>query len=212
LPSTPSSPTDAPPRRRWLLAVGALAVVLVVAGLTTFVLLDDDSDPSSARPIPDGATCAVRVEPAATEDEAPVFQVPGLDGGCIDLADFRGRPVLLNFWASYCTPCRDEFPLLEQAQEQHRDDDLAVIGVSFRDIDDDARAFADEQGASWLLGFDDTGDVGEAYGVRPIPQTFFINRDGTISSHLFQAFHTQNELDKELRPILRASGGATADG
>jgi thiol-disulfide isomerase/thioredoxin len=120
--------------------------------------------------------------------------------------------VLLNFWASYCTPCRDEFPLLEQAQEQHRDDDLAVIGVSFRDIDDDARAFADEQGASWLLGFDDTGDVGEAYGVRPIPQTFFINRDGTISSHLFQAFHTQNELDKELRPILPASGGATADG
>src|SRR4029453_18100247 len=138
LPSTPSSP-DAPPRRRWLLAVVALAVVLVVAGLTTIVLLDTDSDSSSVRPTPDGSTCAVGAEPAASDDERPVFQVPGLHGGCIDLADFRGRPVLLNFWASYCTPCRDEFPLLKQARQKHRDDDLAIIGVSFRDIDDDAR-------------------------------------------------------------------------
>ena len=201
MPSTPSSP-DAPARRPWLLAVIALVVVALVAGLTALVLSGSDSDSSSARPTPGGKTCPVRVEAATTDGEAPRFRVPGLDGGCIDLADHRGRPVLLNFWASYCTPCREEFPLLKEAQEKYGDD-LAIIGVSFRDIDDDAKAFADDQDATWLLGFDETGDVGKAYGVRPIPQTFFITRDGKISSHLFQAFTTKQQLDKELEPILQ---------
>jgi len=200
LPSTPSSP-DAPPRRRWILAVIAIAVVVAVGGLTAFVLADSNDDTSSAQTTPGGRTCEVRVEPAA-EGAAPLFQVPGLDGGCIDLADYRGRPVLLNFWASYCTPCREEFPLLKQAHDEHRDDDLAVIGISYRDIDDDARAFADDQDADWLLGFDDTGDIGTAYGVRPLPQTFFITRDGKISSRLFQAFTSTKQLERELKPIL----------
>jgi peroxiredoxin len=182
-------------------------VVVLVGVVTAFVVADSESSSSSsARPSPGGPTCAVHVDAAAAPDDAPVFRAPGLERGCIDLADFRGRPVLLNFWASYCTPCREEFPLLKKANAKYRDDGLAIIGISHRDIDDDARAFADDQAADWLLGFDDTGDIAKAYGVRPIPQTFFITRDGKISSRLFQSFTTMQELDKELRPILERSG------
>jgi cytochrome c biogenesis protein CcmG/thiol:disulfide interchange protein DsbE len=186
---------------------------MLVAGVTAFVVADSDSSSSSARPSPGGPTCAVHVDAAAAADDAPVFRAPGLDRGCIDLADYRGRPVLLNFWASYCTPCREEFPLLKEANAKYRDDGLAIIGISHRDIDDDARAFADDQAADWLLGFDDTGDIAKAYGVRPIPQTFFITRDGKISSRLFQSFTTMQELDQQLQPILRRDDAdAAADG
>lgn len=161
-----------------------------------------DSEATSLRPVPGGRRCDVRVAPAAAEGDAPEFQVPGLDGGCVDLADYRGRPVVLNFWASWCNPCREEFPLLKRAYEEHRDDGLAIIGVASRDIASDARRFADHAGATWTLGIDDTGDVATAYGVRPLPQTFFIDRDGKIASRLFRPFQTRRELERELAVIL----------
>jgi DsbE subfamily thiol:disulfide oxidoreductase len=203
LPSTPSSSADAPPRRPWLLAAIAVAVVVVVGALAALVIAGSDSDEPDARPEPGGRTCEVAVEPATSPDAAPQFRVPGLDGGCIDLADFRGKPVVLNFWASWCTPCREEFPLLKEANDRYRDDGLEIIGISYRDIDDDARRFADDEGADWLLGFDEDNEVAQEYGVRPIPQTFFIDRDGNISSRRFQPFFTMQDLEQDLRPILR---------
>jgi cytochrome c biogenesis protein CcmG/thiol:disulfide interchange protein DsbE len=189
-------------RRRWLLGVIALGVVAVVGGITTWVLVAAGADEASAPPTPDGPMCEVAVEPAATPDAAPAFRVPGLDGGCIDLADHRGKPVVLNFWASWCTPCREEFPLLKEANERHADDGLEIIGVSYRDIDDDARRFAADEGANWLLGFDEDDTIARAYGVRPIPQTFFIDRAGNISSRRFRPFLTMKDLEQELEPIL----------
>ncbi len=177
-------------------------VVGLVGGITALVVADAGSSDSNARPHPGGRTCSVSVEPASAPDAAPEFRVPGLDGGCIELADFRGRPVVLNFWASWCTPCREEFPLLKAAQTTYRADGLEVIGVSFRDIDDDARQFADDEGANWLLGFDENSEIGKAYGVRAIPQTFFIDRDGTISSRRYQPFFTTKQLERDLEPIL----------
>ena len=176
----------------------------MVAAVTTVVVVGSDSDSvsTSTRPTPGGRRCDVSVAPAAAEGDAPDFQVPGLDGGCVDLADFRGRPVVLNFWASWCAPCREEFPLLEHAYEEHRGDGLAIIGVASRDIAGDARAFADEAGATWTLGIDETGDVATAYGVRPLPQTFFIDRTGKIASRLFRPFQTRRELERELDVIL----------
>ena len=117
---------------------------------------------------------------------APDFRLPALDGkGDVSLADLRGQPVIVNFWASWCHPCRQEFPLLKQALRDHRAQHLAVIGVTYQDIVSDSRSFVKRQGATWPQGIDGGGAVASAFGVRAIPQSFFVRPDGTIAARVF---------------------------
>jgi len=117
---------------------------------------------------------------------APEFRLAGLDGGTVDLAAYRGRPLLINFWASWCRPCVKEFPLLRAARERHRADGLEVIGVlATSDTPAKARTFARHNGGTWPVGIDrGSGPVGEttvAYGVAGLPETFFVRRDGSLA-------------------------------
>src|SRR5262245_12548779 len=96
LPSTPSSPDERVPRRG-LLFVIALLVVLVVAGVTTWAVSQEDDGAGTGASA--GATCPVHVDPA-TDGVAPSFRAPGLRGACVDLSRYRGRPLVVNFWAS----------------------------------------------------------------------------------------------------------------
>jgi cytochrome c biogenesis protein CcmG, thiol:disulfide interchange protein DsbE len=133
---------------------------------------------------------------------APDFSLAALDGdGDVRLADFRGRPVIVNFWASWCNPCREEFPLLQQALRDHRSERLAVIGVTFRDIPDDSRDFVSQMKATWKQAIDDDQAVAKAYGVRSIPLTFFVRSDGTIAARVF-GFTTEAALADPLAKLL----------
>jgi cytochrome c biogenesis protein CcmG/thiol:disulfide interchange protein DsbE len=133
---------------------------------------------------------------------APDFQLPALDGsGDVRLSDFRGRPVIVNFWASWCNPCRQEFPLLRQALGDHQNDRLAVVGVTYQDIPGDSRGFVKKQHATWPQGIDDNGDVARAYGVRAVPQSFFVRPDGTIAARVF-GITTQTALAAPLQKLL----------
>jgi len=179
--------------------------VIGVAGITTFVVSPSDDD--AAPPSTAGPTCRATVAEAtaapASGDVAPAFALPGLDGGCVRLDDLRGRPVIINFWASWCSPCRDEFPLLRAAYEDHAESDgLEVIGITYRDIPFDSRRFAEEEGADWALAIDDDQRAAQTYRVTAIPQTLFVRRDGTISARIYGPFSTR-ELDAALREILR---------
>lgn len=120
---------------------------------------------------------------ATAGDPAPDFELTTLDGETLRLSDLRGTPVVLNFWASWCTPCRAEFPLL---REFHReaDGEYAVVGVDTGDIRGDGEEFARDQRADWPNGFDVDGAVARSYGVNGLPQTFFIDRDGTITARV----------------------------
>lgn len=179
----------------------AAAVVAIVAGITTWVVLDADETTPAARRRPG---CSVQVAPVQGSDEAPVFQAPGLRGGCVDLSRYEGHPLVVNFWASYCNPCRREFPLFKRALRDHRDTRLQVIGVSHDDIDDDARRFAEEFGATWPLALDPDGAVADAYVLRPpgLPHSYFVRRDGTISAHVFGET-SRRELNAEIEKIAR---------
>jgi cytochrome c biogenesis protein CcmG/thiol:disulfide interchange protein DsbE len=183
LPSTRSSgPTDRPARRRgWLLILAGVLVVGLVAGVLVAVLdRESESDGSTQR---GGVVAAGRAEVGSP---APDFVLPALDGdGEVRLSDFRGRPVIVNFWASWCNPCRDEFPLLKDALRDHRADDLAVLGVTYRDIPGDSRAFVKALNATWPQAVDDDRAVADAFGVRSIPITFFVRADGTIAARQF---------------------------
>jgi cytochrome c biogenesis protein CcmG, thiol:disulfide interchange protein DsbE len=128
------------------------------------------------------AACgAAGVTDARTGQAAPPLAGSALDGSVVDLATLRGRPVVVNFWASWCVPCREEFPLLEEKlAELGPTDGLAVIGVLYKDEPELARQFLAEIGASWPT-LDDPGDaLARAYRVAAPPQTYFIDRDGVL--------------------------------
>jgi cytochrome c biogenesis protein CcmG/thiol:disulfide interchange protein DsbE len=176
--------------------------VLVVAGLVAWWSAgggdpDTPALPSSTRGIP--STPGV----ATAGSIAPDFDLPRLRGdGSVRLGDLRGRAVVVNFWASWCIPCREEFPMLRRAHRRYRDDGLVIVGVDFRDIPSDARAFARRERATWDLVTDEDRATAVAYGVRAIPQTFFITPDGRISQRYFQAPPSDAVLDTEIRRIL----------
>lgn len=108
--------------------------------------------------------------------------------------------MIVNFWASWCFPCREEMPLLRNAYVKYQADGLEIVGISYRDIDSDSRAFAKEYRATWLLATDPRRAAADAYGIRGIPQSIFIRRDGTISGHIRGM--TRADLDRELEKIL----------
>jgi cytochrome c biogenesis protein CcmG/thiol:disulfide interchange protein DsbE len=145
--------------------------------------------------------------PTTAQDYPPgtrarALRLQGLDGGTVDLAALRGRPVVVNFWATWCPPCVREFPLLRKAAAAHRDDRLAVVGVLSRDNAAAARDFVRAHGASWPVGLDPAGDTAAAWGAVGLPHTWFIRPDGTLASHQLGEL-TKASLDRQLAEILR---------
>ena len=112
---------------------------------------------------------------------APPTEGATIDGGHFSLADQRGRWVLLNFFASWCTPCLEEHPELAAFDAAHRaEGDAVLVSATFDDTADDARAFFEEHGGSWPVIDDPENSLGVAYGVAQVPETFVIAPNGTV--------------------------------
>jgi cytochrome c biogenesis protein CcmG/thiol:disulfide interchange protein DsbE len=132
---------------------------------------------------------------------APPFSLTALDGSPVRLEELAGRPVIVNFWASWCAPCVREFPLLEEARAAHGSDDLAVIGIVYDDRAEAAAAFMADNGAGWTAAMDPGGDVARAYGIYGPPETFFIGRDGIVAGHQIGEL-TAADMARQLSTIL----------
>ncbi|MET1231764.1 MAG: TlpA disulfide reductase family protein [Candidatus Limnocylindrales bacterium] len=113
---------------------------------------------------------------------APDFALRDLDGHEVRLADYRGRPLIVNFWASWCLPCRAEFPLLKAARERYADQGLEVLGVVFDDDAEAARRYMARAGATWPALVDPDDVVAAAYKVVVPPLSFFVDPDGVVRS------------------------------
>ena len=114
-------------------------------------------------------------------EPAPGFTTTDLDNERVTLAGQRGKVVLINFWASWCVPCRREFPVLEQFLADH--DDVRLLGVTYQDSRGEASRFMDEQGATWPGLLDPGGRIASAWGVglaSGLPQTWVVDADGII--------------------------------
>ncbi|MCZ7590342.1 MAG: TlpA family protein disulfide reductase [Gaiella sp.] len=112
---------------------------------------------------------------------APAFTLPRLDtGGQLAIADLRGKAVVVNFWASWCVPCRDEAPVLQQTYERYRDRGLVVLGVDVNDFREDARRFMKRYGLTYPVVYDGKGSTVGKWGVRGFPETFFVDRTGKL--------------------------------
>ncbi len=132
---------------------------------------------------------------------APPIAGDTIDGSHLDLASLRGRPVIVNFWASWCGPCREEFPLLLAAEKAHTADGLAIVGVLYKDDAAPARDFVAEMGADWPTVVDPSGALAQAYTVVAPPQTYFIDRAGVLRSRQIGELLAE-DLDRQLPAIL----------
>jgi len=113
--------------------------------------------------------------------EAPAFTLDRLDrDGGLALADLRGKAVVVNFWASWCIPCRDEAPVLQKTYERYRDQGLVGLGVDVNDFRADARRFMRRYGLTYPVVYDGKGSTVGKWGVRGFPETFFVDRSGTL--------------------------------
>ena len=111
---------------------------------------------------------------------APNFVVSLFDGGELALADLQGSVVVVNFWASWCPPCREEAPILEQAWQDYKDEGVAFIGVAFKDNPAKAMAFNEEFNITYPTGEDPYSRISRSYRVTGVPETFLIAKDGRL--------------------------------
>jgi len=113
---------------------------------------------------------------------APSFALPSLaDGAVISLDQYKGKIVVLNFWSSWCIPCKEENPALADTWERYRGTDGVLIGIVIQDTTAAARDYTARLGNSWPSAVDDSGQVALGYGVFGPPETYFIGADGVIA-------------------------------
>lgn len=140
---------------------------------------------------------------AAAGQPAPKLTGTTLDGAAFDLASLRGRPVIVNFWASWCVPCREEFPLFVDALQEYGADGLSIVGVGWPNDDDAAaREFVSSHAATWPTVTDHGGGCGQAWSAVAPPQTYFIGRDGVISSRQIGQV-SKADFERQLAAILK---------
>lgn len=130
---------------------------------------------------------------------APLLAITTFDGTPVVLADLRGRGVVVNFWASWCEPCRVEAGLLEAAWQANQAE-VTFIGVNMQDTDKSARAFVAEFGLTYPNG-PDTQSWGRQFGVTGLPATFFIDPQGVIRSAVLGPITSAADLDRRLEAI-----------
>ncbi len=129
-----------------------------------------------------GFTVDPRAIPSTlTGKPAPDFSLTLFDGRNIRLSDFRGKVVFLNFWASWCPPCRAEARLLEQSWQRYKNQGVVFLGIDMQDTEEAARRFIQEFGVTYMNGRDPNNRIAINYGVYGIPETFFIDKEGQIT-------------------------------
>lgn len=175
--------------RRLGQVMAVAAVLALLAVLAWRVITDSEA----------GAVAALR---RGENPTAPNFTLPRLDQeGTLELASLRGKVVVLNFWASWCLPCKKEAPLLEAAWRKWRSKGVVVVGVDANDLKSDARRFMRRYGVTYPIVHDGPGKWLDDYGLTGFPETFFVRADGKISSWT-QGQLEPGDLDMGIREAL----------
>lgn len=117
---------------------------------------------------------------ALATGDAPMLELKTFDGGTINLAQLKGKPIVVNFWASWCIPCRDEAPLLEATWVKYKDEGLVVIGVDYLDTESEAKKFMQKFGITYPNGPDIGTRIAQAYRITGVPESYFVTRDGKL--------------------------------
>lgn len=136
----------------------------------------------------------------APGSDAPPFSLQGLDGEKHQLADYIGQPVVINFWGSFCDPCVEEMPMIEQFYKQYKDQGLVVLGLNLNEPRVTVRSFVRETGVTFPVLLDHD-IVRKQYGVRSYPTTFFINSEGVIED-IFVGYMRESDFKYRLLRLM----------
>ncbi len=147
-----------------------------------------------------GSTTLVDRVKAGERPPAPDRELPLLEGGTGSLAQWRGKPVLVNFWASWCDPCKAEAPLLNRAQRRLSERGGTVIGVTVSDSSEDSRRFAREHGLRFSSLRDVDGEYGKDFETKGVPESFAVDREGRIVA-ISRGQVDERFLDEALRRL-----------
>jgi cytochrome c biogenesis protein CcmG/thiol:disulfide interchange protein DsbE len=160
--------SEAPPEPRRRLSVGSI-VLLVGIALTALVF---------------GIALARQNQTQPTSGAAPDFTLTMMDGGQLRLSDQQGKIVIVNFWASWCIPCRNEAPILQTIWEQYRNRGVVVVGVAYTDTESGAREFIQQYGQTYPNGLDIGTRISDQYNITGVPETFIIDQDGNVTEFI----------------------------
>jgi cytochrome c biogenesis protein CcmG/thiol:disulfide interchange protein DsbE len=133
----------------------------------------------------------------------PPLTFETLDGDeTISLADYRGKAVVLNFWASWCQPCKKEAPMLQETWERYRDEGLVVLGIDAQDFRQDARRFVERYELTYPIAYDGNGKSLGRFGNTGFPETWFVGRDGRlVGEHIIGEFD-EEQLEENVQAAL----------
>ncbi len=174
-----------------MLQAAAVGLVFALVGLLTFQVLRKEEER--------GLIADVR---AGKTPNAPPLELPLLDGDrTVSLASYRGKAVVLNFWASWCEPCKEEAPMLQEAWERHRGNGVVVLGVNAQDFTRDARRFAERYGLTYPILHDGPGSSLGRYGATAFPETWWVGRNGKLVAYV-QGQFSGEELERNIERAL----------
>ena len=178
-------------RLRVALALGVIAIIAAGLWLGLRPVGGDESDEDAARGV-------------SGSGAAPAFRLPRLSGrGALSTDDLEGSPYVLNFWATWCEPCRTEMPAFEKVWGEYRRRDVVIVGVNINDDLGDARDFARDLGITYPLVVDENDELATELGVKGLPQTFFVDAAGDIvGSGARLGLVTEAELAKTIDTML----------
>lgn len=187
-PSPPPGPTRAKDRRHPLVLGTVAALAALIAAVTSAAVLSSLSDEPAARPAPevqlkfsgdDQDPAQPLVGSDATGTTLPAGRFSRLEGGLGSFADYQGKPLVVNVFASWCVPCAAEMPDLERVH-QELGDTVTFVGVNLRDQVSDAKALVERTGVTYDILRDPSGELAEGMGVVGMPTTFFVSPDGSV--------------------------------
>ena len=133
--------------------------------------------------------------------KAPDFTLTTFDGTTVTLSKLRGQVVIINFWASWCVPCRDEAPYLEKTWRKYRDRGVVFIGVAYVDTEKGALAFMKEFDITYLNGPDIGTRISDAYHIKGVPETYFVAKNGELRGNVIGPL-SPPMLDGKIEPML----------
>lgn len=178
------------PRFYKLLLAASLAGLLIAAGIAVLLVIQQDADtetPSRSR--------------STVKEFAPDFTLTSIDGGSLRYGEIKGKPILVNFFASWCLPCREEMPAIERIAREYKAKGVVFLGVAVDDTEAKMREFLTRFDVSFPVGLDSGATIQKSFGVYGIPTTYFIDRQGVIN-YFHAGAVTEELLRHELDKLL----------
>lgn len=182
-------------KQRWavIIFVAAVGIVISAVSIGARLLGEDESEANTV------VVADVPVEPVV-DARAPDFTLNTVSGERVRLSEFRGQPVLINFWATWCGPCRIEMPFIQDRYEEYRDEGFVVLAINFDESRAQVEAFGEELGLTFPLVLDPGAEVQRLYRNRSYPTSFFVDEQGIIRAHHIGVM-TAAQLDENLVKI-----------